>query len=55
MNHDDIPEGWKLVPIEPTKEMLDAAWDDTDVAADADEFAAVYRAMLAAVRALSGG
>lgn len=30
-----IPEGWKLVPIEPTPEMIDAAeyvdWGDTDV------------------------
>ena len=30
-----VPEGWKLVPIEPTPEMIDAAeyvdWGDADV------------------------
>ena len=46
-----VPEGWKLVPIEPTHEMLDAGEDTfvptytgTPVSAPID----VYRAMLAA-------
>ena len=46
-----IPEGWKLVPIEPTYEMLEAGEDtliptytDTPVSVPFD----VYRAMLAA-------
>lgn len=39
-----IPAGWKLVPIEPTEEMLDAADKMPDVFAMGDE----WRAMIAA-------
>ena len=46
-----VPEGWKLVPIEPTYEMLEAGegafvptYTDTPVSVPFD----VYRAMLAA-------
>ena len=47
-----IPNGWKLVPDEPTQEMLDApaaaiAGRALDTFYD-DQMAAVYRAMLAA-------
>lgn len=37
-----IPEGWKLVPIEPTEEMVEAAIDRADGVRNG------YRAMLAA-------
>ena len=42
-----VPEGWKLVPIEPTVEIVQAA---QDYFASHDEwgFSGVYRAMLAA-------
>ena len=48
-----IPEGWQLVPIEPTSEMLEAAYKShwtIQVADDAYEFNAEnpYKAMLAA-------
>lgn len=45
-----VPDGWKLVPVEPTPEMIDAAaeidvepFDNID-----DELCAIYAAMLAA-------
>lgn len=43
-----VPQGWKLVPAEVTKEMQDA-WDSAPQDEDADdEFYGAYRAMLAA-------
>ena len=43
-----IPEGWKLVPIEPTQEMRDA-WELAPVCEYADAvFRCAYREMLAA-------
>ena len=43
-----IPEGWKLVPIEPTQEMRDA-WDSSPICEDDDaEFRRAYSEMLAA-------
>lgn len=38
-----VPDGWKLVPIEPTPEMLASAWG-----IDACDIAGTYAAMLAA-------
>ena len=41
-----IPEGWKLVPIEPTPEMRDA-WDSAPICEDDDaEFRRAYREMI---------
>ena len=40
-----IPEGWKLVPIEPTREML---WQICPASADLHEWAVNYQAMLQA-------
>jgi hypothetical protein len=46
-----VPEGWKLVPMEPTLEMVEATWED-DAVMKADGYNAIrkamYRAMLAA-------
>lgn len=43
-----IPEGWRLVPVEPTPEMVRAGWKHHP-SAFGDEFVpAMYRAMLAA-------
>lgn len=43
-----VPDGWKLVPIEPTKEMR-AAWDSSPICEDDDaEFRRAYIEMLAA-------
>lgn len=43
-----VPEGWKLVPIEPTQEMRDA-WELAPVCEYADAvFRCAYREMLAA-------
>jgi len=42
-----VPEGWKLVPIEPTDEMLDAAQDAVDDTFRLD-IVRTYSAMLAA-------
>ena len=43
-----IPEGWKLVPIEPTQEMRNA-WDSAPICEDDDaEFRRAYSEMLAA-------
>lgn len=41
-----VPEGWKLVPVEPTEAMLDAVTGVEDCPAS------IYAAMLAAVGAL---
>jgi len=41
-----IPEGWKLVPIKPTEEMIDAPFDLPSDSLDAPEI--IYEAMLAA-------
>lgn len=45
-----VPEGWKLVPVEPTEEMSDAGWGHIDITAGQcqDGPKDVYRAMLAA-------
>jgi hypothetical protein len=53
-----VPEGWKLVPMEPTEEMCDVSHIGVDVYAgiatdeyysiDGEYAAKVYRAMLAA-------
>lgn len=43
-----VPDGWKLVPTEPTKEMR-AAWDSSPICEDDDaEFRRAYSEMLAA-------
>ena len=42
-----VPEGWKLVPIEPTVEIVQAA-QDYFVSHDEWGFSGMYRAMLAA-------
>lgn len=50
----NVPKGWRLVPIEPTEEMVDAAWE-SDAADYVGEHkriynvSAAYSAMLAAV------
>ncbi len=51
----DLPEGWKLVPIKPTAEMLASAMECEDVVYDlfddsvfCVQFDEIYRAMLAA-------
>ena len=41
--HLEIPEGWQLVPVEATREMIDAA-----ILVEEDGYAAMYSAMLAA-------
>lgn len=43
LNSPEIPDGWKLVPAEPTEEMLRAAYRESGVYS-----AKAYRAMLAA-------
>lgn len=53
-----IPDGWKLVPVEPTEDMIAAAMNCDDVSFNADEtfcvnFGNIYAAMLAA--ATEGG
>ncbi len=40
---DLVPEGWKLVPVEPTKQMLEASYREASVYSPT-----AYRAMLAA-------
>lgn len=49
----NISDGWKLVPVEPTEEMIAAAMNFDDVEFNSDEtfcvnFDNIYRAMLAA-------
>jgi hypothetical protein len=49
-----IPDGWKLVPVDATRAMIDAAMNCDDVEFNSDEtfcvnFDNIYRAMLAAV------
>lgn len=41
-----VPEGWKLVPVEPTEDMIEAA--ESDRAYYGSRFGNAYRAMLAA-------
>ncbi|WP_076707026.1 hypothetical protein [Yersinia enterocolitica] len=55
LNSPEIPEGWKLVPINPTAEMMAAAMECDDVVFDLDDdtifcvqFDDIYAAMLAA-------
>lgn len=48
-----IPEGYALVPVEPTDEMIEAAMNCEDVLFNSDEsfcvqFGNIYEAMLAA-------
>ena len=47
-----IPEGWKLVPIEPTDEMRNAGRDEVSFVADVGSFDIIatqaYKAMIAA-------
>ena len=46
-----VPEGWKLVPVEPTREMIDHVIDerlDALVAGKDHTFIDIYKAMLAA-------
>lgn len=49
-----VPEGWKLVPLEPTSAMLEAGWksgkDDRNYSAIRE----IHRAMLAAAPAWLG-
>ena len=55
-----VPDGWKLVPVEPTDEMIDAAWEcdsATDYVGEHKRIhsaADAYRAMLAAAPDASG-
>ena len=48
LNHNEqhmvVPDGWKLVPIEPTQDMVDAHIDGMHLAG----FSRAYRAMLSA-------
>lgn len=55
LNSPEIPEGWKLTPINPTAEMMAAAMECDDVVYDLDDdtifcvqFDNIYAAMLAA-------
>ncbi|EKN3337265.1 hypothetical protein QK138_000994 [Yersinia enterocolitica] len=55
LNSPEMPEGWKLVPIKPTAEMMAAAMECDDVVYDLDDdtifcvqFDNIYAAMLAA-------
>lgn len=44
-----LPEGWKLVPVEPTEEMVDA-FIDSDIDLDPEQNVIIgYKAMLEAV------
>lgn len=52
-NSQEIPDGWKLVPVEPTEDMIAAAMNCDDVEFNSDEtfcvnFDNIYAAMLAA-------
>lgn len=52
-NSPEIPDGWKLVPVEPTEDMIAAAMNCDDVEFNSDEtfcvnFDNIYAAMLAA-------
>ena len=44
MEREAVPAGWKLVPVEPTQEMVDACFDGTSTGG----IQKGYRAMLAA-------
>ena len=43
-----MPEGWQLVPVEITRQMIAAGWEVGVMGMDRDGPQAVYRAMLAA-------
>lgn len=48
-----VPEGWKLVPVEPTREMCDAfdkssAWEDVEFWEGSFNLASGWEAMLSA-------
>ena len=43
-SHKCVPEGWKLVPVEPTDAMLRAAWEQHHC--DTDGSLQIYRVML---------
>ena len=46
-----VPEGWKLVPMDPTKEMFDAAFDAPCIGhpeTSGQSYDSIYKAMLAA-------
>lgn len=50
-----IPEGWQLVPVEPTPEMLAASWETDLKATDINTVRKeLYQAMLAAAPKLEG-
>lgn len=46
-----FPEGWKLVPLEPTTEMVEAAFDAIPASLLDGKIRTHYRAMLAAAHA----
>ncbi|EGT5186209.1 hypothetical protein FZI02_08170 [Cronobacter sakazakii] len=48
LNECEIPEGWKLVPIEPTQEMCDAVLGRACFTFNGDGAKKIYEAMLAA-------
>lgn len=51
-----VPEGWQLVPKEPTAKMMDAAWDHTPLNMDDmtdGDFGQAYKDMLAAAPSLT--
>lgn len=46
-----VPEGWQVVPEEPTKEMIEASWDVAGIGVIGNQqvhIAIAYRVMLAA-------
>jgi len=43
-----VPEGWKVVPVEPTDDMVDAGQSAKRGADDEDRVCNIYHAMLAA-------
>lgn len=53
-NYPEIPDGWKLVPISPTAEMLKAAADLPLKATRGMHDATCYKVMLAAAPKLGG-
>ncbi|WP_145512485.1 hypothetical protein [Yersinia kristensenii] len=62
LNSPEIPEGWKLTPINPTAEMMAAAMECDDVVYDLDDdtifcvqFDNIYAAMLAAAPGKANG
>ena len=43
-----VPEGWQIVPVEPTPEMISAGWEHTALPCWSEDVAKAYRAMLSA-------